>query len=808
MKPYLTPKPKYVVPLKGQTTLGSSLRFTLEVRIRGGDVLEVARDFLPLKVNGGGVKLALSDDLSLVPGDFSSRLAAEGEGYALIVRDQITVISVTRKGLINGLASLRQLILRHGKKLNNVLIVDYPSFKYRGVVEGFYHEPWTWSNRRYILGFMARVKMNAYIYAPKNDPYHREKWRAKYPQATLGEIKALVRSAEKYGVRFFFAVSPGLSVKYSSKLDEDYLVDKFLRVARLGVRSFAVFYDDISLKLIHDEDKERYSSLAEAQADFTNTVYRRLREELQDVEMLLCPTEYKGTGLSEYFSTLVENLDKRIGIMWTGPQTCSREITYSDAARVRERSKGRLFIWDNYPVNDYSRNRLNLGPLRSRDSRLHEVVEGVFFNPMNEAYASTIPLATCADYAWNPEDYDPDASWRTYLSLEYGDRAEDLIFLASQVGESLLWPKPPREAGYADSLLRGVVPSELEDYFYRLSILKNTLRNLDPLYGDLEKYLYKLHLYGISGLNGLKALHSCSSSEAWTYLVRMLKTWSKARGIAEIAGYVSLHEEPIWRTSITRAFLDKILCFLARLVLSGRGIGLLVPLITSTMDHLEGLDISKAFDGDPRTYFTSMQWVKGGEEVVVDLDGGVEVDFVTVKQAPLSTHNLPKLQVYVLKDTWLLLGVLTEGNLEVRGRIRGLRLRVAERRDERLCLREVTLRRKHPKIVTDMRLQTSAYNIVDGRADTFLEAVNVEEKSRLTIDLGRPRRVRKLRVLQDPDAAAPLKVRIAPQLGRWREIGYAYTPYAELPVNSSVILVELEVIKPVKRLRVHQVQLL
>jgi len=226
------------------------------------------------------------------------------------------------------------------------------------------------------------------------------------------------------------------------------------------------------------------------------------------------------------------------------------------------------------------------------------------------------------------------------------------------------------------------------------------------------------------------------------------------------------------------------------------------------MDHLEGLDISKAFDGDPRTYFTSMQWVKGGEEVVVDLDGGVRVDFVTVKQAPLSTHNLPKLQVYVLKDTWFSLGVLTEGDLEVRERIRGLRLRVAERTDERLCLREVTLRREYPKIATDMQPQTSTYNIVDGRADTFFEAVNVEEKSRLVINLGKPRRVRNLRILQDPDVAAPLKVRVSPQPGQWREIGYTYTPYSELPVNSSVILVELEVIKPVERLRIHQVQLL
>ena len=45
----------------------------------------------------------------------------------------------------------------------------------RGVVEGFYGTPWTFAERVEILEFCRQNNLNAYIYAPKDDIYHREK---------------------------------------------------------------------------------------------------------------------------------------------------------------------------------------------------------------------------------------------------------------------------------------------------------------------------------------------------------------------------------------------------------------------------------------------------------------------------------------------------------------------------------------------------------------------------------------------------------------------------------------------------------
>ncbi|MBQ9836356.1 MAG: beta-N-acetylglucosaminidase domain-containing protein [Akkermansia sp.] len=51
-------------------------------------------------------------------------------------------------------------------------IADWPDLPYRGVVEGYYGIPWSTKARLAQLDFYGRNKLNTYIYAPKDDPYH------------------------------------------------------------------------------------------------------------------------------------------------------------------------------------------------------------------------------------------------------------------------------------------------------------------------------------------------------------------------------------------------------------------------------------------------------------------------------------------------------------------------------------------------------------------------------------------------------------------------------------------------------------
>ncbi|MBJ8193264.1 beta-N-acetylglucosaminidase domain-containing protein, partial [Bacillus cereus] len=67
-------------------------------------------------------------------------------------------------------------------------IRDEPSFPVRGIIEGFYGKPWSFADRMDAVRFMAAHRMNTFMYAPKEEPYHRELWREPYPEDTFDQI--------------------------------------------------------------------------------------------------------------------------------------------------------------------------------------------------------------------------------------------------------------------------------------------------------------------------------------------------------------------------------------------------------------------------------------------------------------------------------------------------------------------------------------------------------------------------------------------------------------------------------------------
>ena len=273
-----------------------------------------------------------------------------------------------------------------------------------GVVEGFYGPPWGWVERLSFVEFLGRVGLNAYIYGPKWDPYHREWWRAPYDAGFMDRLSAMVEAGLKYGVEVVFAVSPGLDIDYSSEDDVMVLVRKLSRVMELGIGSVAVFLDDIPPVL----RGRGFKTLAEAQASLANRVLRELRPR----SLILCPTYYYGIR-EDYLRELGSRLDPEVHVMWTGMWVTSHRISEEDLTRVAEVLGRKPFIWDNYPVNDYftvyGLTRLHLGPIKGRARGLPKYVSGYVANLANQPELSKIPVYTVAE-ALQSEDYDPDRS--------------------------------------------------------------------------------------------------------------------------------------------------------------------------------------------------------------------------------------------------------------------------------------------------------------------------------------------------------------------------------------------------------------
>jgi hyaluronoglucosaminidase len=98
-------------------------------------------------------------------------------------------------------------------------------------------------------------------------------------------------------------------------------------------------------------------------------------------------------------------------------------------------------VWDNYPVNDGSMERsLHLGPYRGREPGLADATAGVLCNPMLQARASLVALATAADFLRDPDGYDPDAALARAAAEVGGARGDALRSLASACADGPLLP--------------------------------------------------------------------------------------------------------------------------------------------------------------------------------------------------------------------------------------------------------------------------------------------------------------------------------------------------------------------------------
>jgi len=312
----------------------------------------------------------------------------------------------------------------------------------RGVVEGYYGRPWTGEARRDVIRFLGARGMNAFLYAPKNDDFHRMRWREPYPASELADLRLSAAAARDVRVKFIYGLSPVLDVCYACDADFDALTAKLAQVAGAGVRRFALLFDDGGA-LRAPEDVARYggtdtAALARAQADLTNRTQRWLRRHRRELALIV-PSDYAGTRCHPYHQALAPALHRGIPVGWTGPGVFAATITATQARDRADCMPGHpVVLWDNYPVNDtFLANNLHLGPFTGRDPELPRALAGYLVNPMTQAHASMVALGTAAAYLADPKHYVADDAWNAILA-DLGGGGTGLAVLAAQVRSSSL----------------------------------------------------------------------------------------------------------------------------------------------------------------------------------------------------------------------------------------------------------------------------------------------------------------------------------------------------------------------------------
>lgn len=350
--------------------------------------------------------------------DFEKRIPNHSEGYYLSIdKKRIVIAGFDNRGLAYGIQSLSQLLVSDSLPL--IEVSDWPDVAYRGVVEGFYGTPWSFEARLSQIKFYGENKMNTYMYGPKDDPYHSSPhWRSPYPEKEAQYIKELANCAKENNVNFVWAIHPGKDIQWNPA-DRDKLTHKFEKMYDLGVRSFAVFFDDISGE----------GTKADKQAELLNHINREFIHKKPDVlPLIMCPTEYNKSWANVeggYLTTLGKQLDKDIHIMWTGDRVCI-DIHQESLEWINPLIERPAFIWWNFPVSDYVRNHLLMGKVYGNDTNIAPLLSGFVCNPMEHAEASKIAIYGVASYTWNMKKYDSDIAWNDAIGKLMPTKSEAL----------------------------------------------------------------------------------------------------------------------------------------------------------------------------------------------------------------------------------------------------------------------------------------------------------------------------------------------------------------------------------------------
>lgn len=412
--------------------------------------------------------------------------------------------------------------------------------RWLGAVEGYYGEPLSHDSRAELVEWLGGRGFNCYAYAPKHDPYHRDRWRDPYPTAELTRFAELVAVGKASGAELSMGVSPGLDWRAG---DETPLIAKLASFRELGTTVLAVAFDDVPPGG-HDLGATHGAAVAAAVAAIGGRA--------EGVRWITCPTDYATPVVTPYLQGFVAELPEEVAVMWTGPSIVSPRVSGEDAARVGVGLGRAPLFAENFPVNDGGMEGvLHIGPYPDRAPDLPDATTGVFCNFMRHPLSSRIGLACAARY-WLDPTSERETVWREVLAEHPG--LEPLALACrSWVGdlgpavEILDWAEAAVSSGGSDTRLRD---------FLR----QGCRQDLDPaLAAEVEPWLDQWDRQSHAMQFALELLgHAPARPAAQAFAVQAL--WQRARELPQEVFGVRAASYPVttWADGETQALPEGI----------------------------------------------------------------------------------------------------------------------------------------------------------------------------------------------------------------------------------------------------------
>ena len=305
---------------------------------------------------------------------------------------------------------------------------EEPTLERNGAIEGFYSTPWSWTERRRMILHLARIGLRIYMYAPKEDPLHRDNWRIPYSDEVMARFIALRELGELLGVDVYYAIAPGKSMILDDPDERATLMAKLTPFVDGGFRHFMIMFDDIENDIgvpvdgvlgaqhadLVDWTKDQLTDLAgEPVQIFVNPLAKR-PEHIRD-----------WPGAEDYIVAMGET-DPDVILFWGAP-TDTRTLNADFFSTAFELQGRRPAFWDNqYAIDggDGFTGRLQLAPMCKRSADLYDGITAYLTNIMFLGAADRLIMPSYSAYMHDPAVYDTDIMPPLAAALEARNTAD------------------------------------------------------------------------------------------------------------------------------------------------------------------------------------------------------------------------------------------------------------------------------------------------------------------------------------------------------------------------------------------------
>lgn len=243
----------------------------------------------------------------------------------------------------------------------------------RGYIEGYYGRLPDWQDRRRIIDRLASLGMTTYLYAPKEDRFHRVEWRTPWPNDWLQAFSSLCDHARDQQIDIIAGIAPGLDyAPHDEAQDFAHLSEKARVLEQAGAAGITLMFDDIEPV---SDDIDAVTTEMAFHADIATRLASSLTIPTQFVPRIYA--DEISLHAAAAYAALSDALPADMGIFHCG----SHIVAGADALSGADTTAGsafrqRLILWDNFFCNDYCPRRLFLGPHTGRGEAADLMLNG------------------------------------------------------------------------------------------------------------------------------------------------------------------------------------------------------------------------------------------------------------------------------------------------------------------------------------------------------------------------------------------------------------------------------------------------